>query len=62
MTGRSSAVFDRSIDVLMSRLRTKLEKDMVKQKMFTTVRNGGYLFSCRVNRKMTAIAVNLLLS
>lgn len=39
--------FDRSIDVLMSRLRKKLG-DNEEFQMIKTVRNGGYLFSARV--------------
>jgi len=41
------AVFDRSVDVLMSRLRRKLG-DNEEFQMIKTVRNGGYLFSARV--------------
>jgi two-component system OmpR family response regulator len=40
-------VFDRSIDVMMSRLRKKLG-DNDDFQMIKTVRNGGYLFSARV--------------
>jgi two-component system OmpR family response regulator len=40
-------VFDRSIDVLMSRLRKKLG-DNEECQMIKTVRNRGYLFSARV--------------
>ena len=40
-------VFDRSVDVLMSRLRKKLG-DNDEFQMIKTVRNGGYLFSARV--------------
>jgi two-component system OmpR family response regulator len=40
-------VFDRSIDVLMSRLRKKLG-DNEECQMIKTVRNGGYVFSARV--------------
>lgn len=40
-------VFDRSIDVLMSRLRRKLG-DIDESQMIKTVRNGGYLFAARV--------------
>jgi two-component system, OmpR family, response regulator len=45
--GRSNDPFDRSIDVLMSRIRRKLREygggDLIK-----TVRNGGYQFSASV--------------
>jgi two-component system OmpR family response regulator len=48
LTNRGSEdVFDRSIDVLMSRLRKKLG-DNEQCQMIKTVRNGGYLFSARV--------------
>jgi two-component system OmpR family response regulator len=39
--------FDRSIDVLMSRLRRKLG-DNDEFQMIKTVRNGGYVFAARV--------------
>ena len=43
----SEDVFDRSVDVLMSRLRKKLG-DNEECQMIKTIRNGGYLFSARV--------------
>ncbi len=47
--GREASVFDRSIDVLVSRLRRKFREagidDIVK-----TVRNGGYQFAARVEK------------
>lgn len=39
--GRDRSPFDRSIDVLMSRLRRKLG-DKLDETLFKTVRNGGY--------------------
>ncbi|SFL59238.1 two-component system, OmpR family, response regulator [Bradyrhizobium sp. NFR13] len=48
LTNRGSDdVFDRSIDVLMSRLRKKLG-DNDDFHLIKTVRNGGYIFSARV--------------
>jgi two-component system, OmpR family, response regulator len=48
LTNRGSDdVFDRSVDVLMSRLRKKLG-DNEEFQMIKTVRNRGYLFSARV--------------
>lgn len=44
-----SYVFDRSIDILMSRLRAKVEKKACV-KIFTTIRNSGYMISCKVTR------------
>lgn len=41
---RVGDVFDRSIDVLVSRLRRKLEADPLQPGLIKTVRNMGYLF------------------
>jgi two-component system OmpR family response regulator len=43
--GRASVLFDRSIDVQISRLRRKIEPDPVNPSMIKTVRNSGYLFT-----------------
>ncbi len=45
--GRDADPFDRSIDVLVSRLRRKLN-DTDKQQLLKTQRNGGYQFTARV--------------
>jgi two-component system, OmpR family, response regulator len=45
--GRGADPFDRSIDVLVSRLRRKLN-DADKQQLLKTQRNGGYQFAARV--------------
>lgn len=45
--GRDASPFDRSIDVLVSRLRRKLN-DIDKQQLLKTQRNGGYQFVARV--------------
>ena len=45
--GRNAAAFDRSIDVLMSRLRRKLG-DAGSFQMFKTLRNGGYQLAVEV--------------
>jgi two-component system OmpR family response regulator len=45
--GRDAEPFDRSIDVLVSRLRRKLN-DADKQQLLKTQRNGGYQFAARV--------------
>jgi two-component system phosphate regulon response regulator OmpR len=44
--GRDGDVFDRSIDVLVSRLRRKLGD---QTQLFKTVRNGGYQLATKVN-------------
>ena len=44
--GRDGDVFDRSVDVLLSRLRRKLGD---QTQLFKTVRNGGYQLAAKVN-------------
>jgi two-component system OmpR family response regulator len=46
--GRASAPFDRSIDVQLSRLRRKIEKDPQQPALIKTVRSGGYIFTVPV--------------
>lgn len=48
--GSSHAVFERSIDVHVSRLRHKLEDDVKTPELIRTVRNGGYIFTPAVTR------------
>jgi two-component system, OmpR family, response regulator len=43
--GRSSGSFERSIDVLVSRIRRKIEADPQDAVMIKTVRSGGYMFT-----------------
>jgi two-component system OmpR family response regulator len=43
--GRAAAVFDRSIDVQISRLRRKIETNLKDPSIIKTVRHGGYLFT-----------------
>lgn len=44
--GRSMEVFDRSIDLLVSRLRQKLGDDPKAPRLLKTVRGEGYLLDC----------------
>jgi two-component system, OmpR family, response regulator len=46
--GRNAGSFERSIDVLVSRIRRKIELDPQDATMIKTVRSGGYLFTPRV--------------
>jgi two-component system OmpR family response regulator len=48
--GRTAAVFDRSIDVQLSRLRHKIETDPREPELIKTVRNGGYIFTATVTQ------------
>jgi len=43
--GRSPGMFERSVDILVSRLRRKIESDPHHPRMIKTVRSGGYLFT-----------------
>jgi two-component system OmpR family response regulator len=47
----SHTAYDRSIDVLVGRLRRKLETDPKSPATIRTVRNGGYIFSPTVRRR-----------
>jgi two-component system OmpR family response regulator len=50
LTRRSDAeVFDRAIDVLVGRLRRKLETDPKRPQLIRTVRGEGYRFAARVS-------------
>ncbi|MEA3151649.1 MAG: two-component system, OmpR family, response regulator [Gammaproteobacteria bacterium] len=48
--GSAHLAFDRSIDVQVSRIRYKLERDPRAPALIRTVRNGGYIFSSTVTR------------
>lgn len=48
--GRSAEPFDRSIDVQISRLRRKLGDNPKSPRLIKTVRNGGYIFTAKVER------------
>ncbi len=46
--GRSAGSFERSIDVLVSRIRRKIEANPQDPAMIKTVRSGGYMFTPQV--------------
>jgi two-component system OmpR family response regulator len=46
--GRDADPFDRSIDLLVSRLRQRLREDAREPRYIKTVRNGGYVFCAEV--------------
>jgi two-component system, OmpR family, response regulator len=48
--GRSAEPFDRTVDMLISRLRKKLDLASPGSNLITTVRNGGYLFTAAVKQ------------
>ena len=47
---RHAEPFDRSVDVQISRLRKKIEMDPKNPKILKTIRGGGYIFACSVNK------------
>ena len=52
--GRSTVLFDRSVDVQVSRLRRKIEADPNMPELIKTVRSGGYIFTPAVQALQTA--------
>ena len=48
--GRTADPFDRTVDMLISRLRKKLDAASPGSGLITTVRNGGYLFTPSVKQ------------
>jgi len=46
--GRTAGPFDRTIDNQISRLRRKIELDVLRPRIITTVRNGGYCLAVDV--------------
>ena len=46
--GREADVFDRSIDLLVSRLRQRLRDDAREPRYIKTVRSEGYVFAAAV--------------
>lgn len=50
LKGRAADPLDRSVDMLVSRLRRKLDSAAPEAALISTVRNGGYLFTPLVKR------------
>ena len=50
LRGRQAGPFDRAIDVAVSRLRRKLERDGRDPQLIKTVRGGGYVLAATVER------------
>lgn len=48
--GHDSTAFDRSVDILIGRLRRKLRDNPREQRFIKTIRNGGYMFIARLKR------------
>lgn len=47
---RDASPYDRSIDMQVSRLRQKIEKDPKHPRLIKTIRGGGYLFTPKVQK------------
>jgi two-component system OmpR family response regulator len=50
LAGREAGPFDRTIDVMISRLRRRLGDDAREPALIKTVRNEGYLLAAKVDR------------
>jgi two-component system OmpR family response regulator len=50
-SGREAGPFDRTIDVMISRLRRRLNDDAGDTALIKTIRSEGYLFSAKVERR-----------
>lgn len=48
MLGREQDVLDRAVDMLVSRLRSKIQDEQTAGQLIQTVRQGGYLFNTEV--------------
>lgn len=48
--GTQTPAFDRSVDVQIGRIRTKIEADRGQPQIIKTVRNGGYMLAVPVRR------------
>jgi two-component system OmpR family response regulator len=46
--GRAAGPFERSVDILVSRIRRKMEQDPHHPEIIKTVRSGGYMFTADV--------------
>jgi TolB-like protein/tetratricopeptide (TPR) repeat protein len=56
VTGRGSEQFDRSVDVLVGRLRRKIEPAPAKPTLITTVPGSGYKFTPAITSVSSAVA------
>ena len=50
LSGREAGPFDRSVDVMISRLRRRLGDDAREPELIKTVRNEGYVLAAKVER------------
>jgi len=50
LSGREAGPFDRSVDVMISRLRRRLGDDAREPALIKTIRNEGYVLAAAVER------------
>jgi two-component system OmpR family response regulator len=50
LSGREAGPFDRSVDVMISRLRRRLGDDAREPALIKTIRNEGYVLAAQVER------------
>ena len=48
--GNDTPAFDRSVDVIVNRVRKKIESDPQNPQFIKTIRNDGYMFTAKVTR------------
>jgi two-component system, OmpR family, response regulator len=49
---RAAEIYDRSIDIQISRLRFKIEEDQKNPVLIKTIRGNGYMLSCPVSEEL----------
>jgi two-component system OmpR family response regulator len=49
----SNDPYDRSVDVLVSRIRKALEQAGARDDLFKTIRNGGYQITAKIDKRAT---------
>ena len=51
LAGREAGPFDRSVDVMVHRLRRRLDDDAREPQLIKTVRSEGYMLAADVERR-----------
>ena len=60
LVGRDAGPDDRSVDVMVSRLRRKIEPDPKQPRIIVTVPGGGYRLAEAKDRELTVVPQNLV--
>ena len=48
MNGKEAGPFDRTVDVMIGRVRRRLGEDAREPALLKTIRSGGYMLACEV--------------